>query len=412
MVSDIVTDSTSAVRARRRFLELIRMDIEHSLDGGTESSGMTSPTAEFGTAGAQEDTDRALIARWQAGDDDAFGVLFARHEGAVRRVCAPKLRNRDLVDEVVQRTFMRLLSKREAFQGGERVLHYLRRTARFVAVDVLNEQRQLYRTNRVPQYLRDESAGGDFEHVTERRLSAAAVLDGLPESDRQLLHARYLEDRPVAEIAHARNVTVGSCHTMLTRSRRRAADRARSLGIRSLVPVGLFGQLREWLNRTMATSPQVVVAAGFVVAVAAGLSAAESADYAPTSDSSVRRVATAPQAAARLGPTPAATHSKGPTPTDRRPAAGATGSAGTPPVDTEVTNRLLPFDEVAVPATDTTVHQEPPQDPDHTYTISTPTDLGPDIGYKSNDEPAEEPVHDAACQRLTTIPIVTCTVNE
>lgn len=382
------------------------MLIERSPGGG-----VTSPRARAvdgdGGIGWRDRSDHAVAARWLAGDDEALGVLFERHEQAVRQVCAARLNDRELVDEAVQRTFLRLLVKREAFAGGERLLHYLRRTARYVAIDVLREQRHQDQSLDVPIDLPDRSAAGEIEHHTERRLSVAAVLDGLSPAERELLRARYLEDRSVAEIAAALRVSHASCHTMLTRSRQRAARTAQALRIRSLVPAGMLPRLREWTERIAPTSTQLAAAAT-VALVAAGLT-----HPAPTGDNGAGdygsggiTVATSDLPSAPTGSTWA------PLPSP----AVATAAPGTAPAHTggalghgTSEGRLLPVDEVPVPGTETTIHQQPPAEPDHTYTVTSP--VGPPIGYKSEDEPTDEPVHDALCSRLTHGPIVTCTVD-
>src|SRR5437764_1262738 len=57
-------------------------------------------------AANEEETDRQLATRWQAGDERAATLLVQRHASALARFAA-SLGLRDDVDEVVQDTFVR-----------------------------------------------------------------------------------------------------------------------------------------------------------------------------------------------------------------------------------------------------------------------------------------------------------------
>jgi len=63
------------------------------------------------------DPDAADIARFRAGDDDAFEPLVARREGEIYRLCARMLRHPDDATDATQEAFLRAYRGLRAFRG-------------------------------------------------------------------------------------------------------------------------------------------------------------------------------------------------------------------------------------------------------------------------------------------------------
>jgi RNA polymerase sigma-70 factor, ECF subfamily len=61
--------------------------------------------------------DRALLERLRAGDESAFEVLVARHDGALRRVARTFVRTDSAADEVVQETWLGVVKGLDSFEG-------------------------------------------------------------------------------------------------------------------------------------------------------------------------------------------------------------------------------------------------------------------------------------------------------
>jgi DNA-directed RNA polymerase specialized sigma24 family protein len=66
-----------------------------------------------------EDED-ALLERLRAGDEDAFAMLVARHDGALRRVARTFVRTPSAADDVVQETWLGVLRGLDGSRGARR----------------------------------------------------------------------------------------------------------------------------------------------------------------------------------------------------------------------------------------------------------------------------------------------------
>ncbi len=84
---------------------------------------------------AEDDaTDRALIARWQTGDERAATLLVERHAGALARFVA-SLGQRDELDDVVQDTFVRAFGSLDRFRSESSLRTWLFTIARNLVRD-------------------------------------------------------------------------------------------------------------------------------------------------------------------------------------------------------------------------------------------------------------------------------------
>jgi RNA polymerase sigma-70 factor (ECF subfamily) len=63
------------------------------------------------------DDDTVLLSRLRAGDERAFEVLVAQHNGALRRVARTFVRTDSAVDDVVQETWLGVVRGLDGFEG-------------------------------------------------------------------------------------------------------------------------------------------------------------------------------------------------------------------------------------------------------------------------------------------------------
>jgi RNA polymerase sigma-70 factor (ECF subfamily) len=63
------------------------------------------------------DDETALLSRLRAGDERAFEVLVAQHDGALRRVARSYLRTDSAVEDVVQETWLGVVHGLDGFEG-------------------------------------------------------------------------------------------------------------------------------------------------------------------------------------------------------------------------------------------------------------------------------------------------------
>lgn len=94
-----------------------------------------------GTHGGGDDTDRELVARWQAGDTRAATELVDRHAAALARFAASS-GERDEIEELVQDTFVRAFSSIESFRGDSSLRTWLFTIERRLMLDRRRAERR------------------------------------------------------------------------------------------------------------------------------------------------------------------------------------------------------------------------------------------------------------------------------
>ena len=134
-----------------------------------------------------------VVARVKQGDRQAVRHLYARYAPAVRTSVAPILRDPDAVDDVVQTTFLKLLTRLDRYRPGDVPFEaWLLRVARNAAIDELRRRRS---RESVPMHERDgASSGGASPELP-------AALERLPATYREVLLLRHVVGLSVQETA-------------------------------------------------------------------------------------------------------------------------------------------------------------------------------------------------------------------
>lgn len=384
-----------------------------------ETSAASASLARYvgGNGGAlAAQSDASLVALCRDGDGVAFQVLYDRHVAAVARVCRRWLRRPELVQDAVQETFLRGWKALPTFVGGDRISHWLKRTARNYCLDIV--RRQTADTVDLgaleARQLEDTAVAREFQACLYR-LDLAAVLDQLDPRDAAMLTARHVDDAPVPLLAERWGLTISSMNVALTRARQRARQLCTAEGLRGLLFLPpLRRQWRTLSSRApawQASTPLFNEAAGqFVLALAiaiphliGGAAGGALAMTMPpsggpepppvsaatpiTADQTTETPVAPPAAPAAPAPTSAAAADS--------PAPLAQPSAAVPSRHHDA-EPAASFNPVPVPGTDRTVTADPPpQQPDQTVGVE--TQVGDDVWVESYDDPDLQLVQDAAC---------------
>jgi len=157
---------------------------------------------------------------------DWIGSAIDQHQGRLIRFAARITGDLESARDVVQDTFLRLCRERQA-DIGDHVAAWLFRVCRNRALDVRKKERALTAF--------DEKANGgiaesrpDAQRSLEKDEAARAMLlelDGLPETQQEVLRLRFLEELSYKEISAVTGHSVGNVgflvHTGLKRLRKR-----------------------------------------------------------------------------------------------------------------------------------------------------------------------------------------------
>lgn len=160
-----------------------------------------APSVDAG--GAAGPSDAELLAAVRGGDDDAFGTLWARHEGAARRL-ARQITRPSETDDLVSESFYRVLRAIKSGGGPDAAFRpYLLSTMRRFNIDTGRSYHQRVLLTEDDDELDVEhsaSAAAVFETSDENR-AAWQAWESLPDASRTLLWHLIIEEETPAQIA-------------------------------------------------------------------------------------------------------------------------------------------------------------------------------------------------------------------
>ena len=161
-----------------------------------------------------ERTDRELMQLHLAGDPDAFGEIFRRHEDRMWAVAMRTCGNRELAADAVQDAFISAFRRSASYRGDAAVTTWLHRIVVNACLDRLRRERP---TSELPEF--DLTDGKDAHSQLETRLDVHAALASLPEAQRAALILVDMHAVPVAEAAEILGVAEGTVKSRCSRGR-------------------------------------------------------------------------------------------------------------------------------------------------------------------------------------------------
>jgi RNA polymerase sigma factor (sigma-70 family) len=214
------------------------------------------------TAPAAEQSDRALLQRFVAAQDEAaFTLLVERHGGLVREVCRRVLDDEHLADDAFQAAFLVLARKAASIRKGEALANWLFGVSRRVAQEALRRRIRQRHGEQRAALTRPEAVAG--EPPWEELLAILhEELARLPDKYRAPLLLCYLEGRTQDEAAQQLGQSLSTVRRRLDQGRELLRLRMTRRG--ATLSAGLFASLFTSRAAT-AVSPLLVrstVAAG------------------------------------------------------------------------------------------------------------------------------------------------------
>ena len=180
-----------------------------------------------------------LIREAADGNREAFDTLYRKHHPQVYGVIAKRMDDRDLVEDLVQITFLKAFRSLHAFRGEAAFSTWLTQIALNVHRSHLRSQRVRRRWVLESENPEDliryprESPDSPY-YVLQRRQNRDLVRQGiqtLPERYRKAVWLRYVKDRSYEEIMNALQVPMGTVKTWLCRARRQLKGEFRRMGL-------------------------------------------------------------------------------------------------------------------------------------------------------------------------------------
>src|SRR3954466_3756835 len=155
--------------------------------------------------------DAQLMSPWVAGDARDFESLFARLAPRVHGFFLRSFRNEAVADDLLQVTFMKLHRARARYRPDLKLAPWLFAVAARVRLDELRRRLRLPEDAGEDTLARaDEQAPRDPPGASALKDAVRAALDGLPESQRTVIHLHRYEGMTFSEIAFALGTTEGA----------------------------------------------------------------------------------------------------------------------------------------------------------------------------------------------------------
>ena len=168
----------------------------------------------------------ALMVRYQQGDFGAAAAMIQRLSSQLHRFFVFQSASRAEADDLLQETWLRIHEARHTYRPGEPVLPWLYAIARHIRVDHYRRTlRTTAREDRLDQ-LPEIAAAPPPSDV-------AALLDGLPDSQREVIEMLKVEGMSLEEVARATSSSVGAVKQKAHRAYERLRERLGVAGVRS-----------------------------------------------------------------------------------------------------------------------------------------------------------------------------------
>lgn len=164
-------------------------------------------------------SDQELVARYVAGDNNAFDCLLFRHKDRLFNYIYYRVNNVDLADDLFQETFTKVLYSLQEGRYAEsgQFGAWLTRVAHNLIVDTFRQEersemsyQEEYKCDLLNQAkLADHSQ--EDELIQEQTLcDVRRLMEHLPDEQREVVFMRFYQDLPFKEIADATGVSINT----------------------------------------------------------------------------------------------------------------------------------------------------------------------------------------------------------
>ncbi|MGC8917530.1 MAG: RNA polymerase sigma factor [Thermoanaerobaculum sp.] len=171
--------------------------------------------------------DSVLVARAQAGDEQAFGELARRYEGKLRLYVLHIVGHEETARDLVQESFLRAWGNLHRYDRSFRFSTWLFRIAHNLAVDTLRRRRHtdvslttVDEEGEVWELPLRDGLRSPLEQLANKQLAQAleAEIAKLPASLRELVMLRHFAGLQYQEIAELKGLPLGTVKNKLFRA--------------------------------------------------------------------------------------------------------------------------------------------------------------------------------------------------
>ena len=186
-----------------------------------ETQSLAIADTTFQTAAVVE-----LVRAAQAGDREAFGLLFERYRSGIVALAMRRVRNADEAEELAQDVFVQAMQKISQLRVPEAFGGWLRRIVHRMAINRMTRRQSAMACDpavlEATCYSRFDAPDEGAE-VREAAADVRAAVSRLGQLDRQTLQAFYLRGQTLVQMSDAFDAPVGTIKRRLHVARKRLA---------------------------------------------------------------------------------------------------------------------------------------------------------------------------------------------
>jgi RNA polymerase sigma-70 factor (ECF subfamily) len=173
--------------------------------------------------------DGAALAALRRRDPAAVGALFDRHARRIERLLLSVLGPDPDLPDLVQQTFLGVLSSLPSFRGdAASLVSWLNRVCVFTARKHIRQRRaRRWLRFGAPEELPELPASAAGPELRAAAARAYRLMDGMPTDERLAFGLRFIEQLELAEVAEAMELSLATVKRRLAAARARFVDRAR-----------------------------------------------------------------------------------------------------------------------------------------------------------------------------------------
>ncbi|MHC4477009.1 MAG: RNA polymerase sigma factor [Planctomycetota bacterium] len=163
-------------------------------------------------------SDSQLVRALLAGDHQAYGRLFERHERSVLAIAMSVLGNYHAAQDAAQETFVTAYSKLRRLRKASAFGPWVRKIARREAIQMGRRTRQRRNAEQLASQPTRASNDGRIDQANHRLLNAVMRL---PKHEQVVVTLRYFDDHSIEAIGEMTGRPGGTVRMQLSRARAR-----------------------------------------------------------------------------------------------------------------------------------------------------------------------------------------------
>jgi len=163
-------------------------------------------------------SDQELVKKYINGDNYSFEVLLNRHKNIVFAFIMSKIKNKDLSEDIFQDTYVKVVNSLQKGKYNEegKFLPWVMRIAHNLVIDHFRKQKKMHmvRSNNdfdIFDIIKDDSINVDDRLIRDQIFNdLRALIDLLPNDQKEVLKMRYFEEMSFKKIAEYFDISINT----------------------------------------------------------------------------------------------------------------------------------------------------------------------------------------------------------